>query len=252
FGSGATVGLTWSPHPPVSRPFDLLWPHLPYGEAFLENFPQRAFGRLFGGRTDWGIRVRARTLLVMAIAAVLAGRSSGKRTEELQGSALVNASVTDIAGNHAIFVATTRERSKDPKKVFAGGRSAVLNFARVNVTVPKSHEPGRIERKGRGASDDPAKYFMVSEVVGYDSPPKFQKAIDVDMAARGGRALIFVHGYNTGFDDAVYRLTQIAHDSGYPGTPVLFSWASGDSTTSYVYDKESAAAARDQLEVTLR
>jgi esterase/lipase superfamily enzyme len=188
----------------------------------------------------------------MAIAAVLAGCSSGKRTEELLGSALVNASVTDIAGNHAIFVATTRERSKDPKKVFAGGRSAVLNFARVNVTVPKSHEPGRIERKGRGASDDPAKYFMVSEVVGYDSPPKFQKAIDVDMAARGGRALIFVHGYNTGFDDAVYRLTQIAHDSGYPGTPVLFSWASGDSTTSYVYDKESAAAARDQLEVTLR
>ncbi|TIV09250.1 MAG: alpha/beta hydrolase, partial [Mesorhizobium sp.] len=51
---------------------------------------------------------------------------------------------------------------------------------------------------------------------------------------------------------AVYRLTQIVHDSGYPGTPVLFSWASGAKTTDYVYDKESAAAARDQLEVTLR
>ena len=39
--------------------------------------------------------------------------------------------------------------------------------------------------------------------------------------------MLFVHGYNTGFDTAVYRATQIAHDSGYPGTPVLFSWASG-------------------------
>ena len=47
-------------------------------------------------------------------------------------------------------------------------------------------------------------------------------------------------------------LTQIVHDSGYPGTPVLFSWASGAKTTDYVYDKESASAARDQLEVTLR
>jgi esterase/lipase superfamily enzyme len=64
--------------------------------------------------------------------------------------------------------------------------------------------------------------------------------------------MVFVHGYNTGFDDAVYRLTQIVHDSGYPGTPVLFSWASGAKTTDYVYDKESASVARDQLEVTLR
>jgi esterase/lipase superfamily enzyme len=198
------------------------------------------------------VRVRARLFLVMAMAALLAGCGGGKRTEELLGSAMVTASIADISGNHAIFVATTRKRSDNPDKVFDGERSAVLNFARVNVTVPKSHEPGTIERKGRGRSDDPSKYFMASEVVGYDTAPKFQKAIDVDMAARGGRALVFVHGYNTGFDDAVFRLTQIAHDSGYPGTPVLFSWASGASTTSYVYDKESAAAARDQLEVTLK
>ena len=33
---------------------------------------------------------------------------------------------------------------------------------------------------------------------------------------------------------------------------MLFSWASGAKTTDYVYDKESASAARDQLEVTLR
>jgi esterase/lipase superfamily enzyme len=64
--------------------------------------------------------------------------------------------------------------------------------------------------------------------------------------------MIFIHGYNTSFDSAVYRATQIAHDSGYPGTPVLFSWASGGSTKDYVYDRESASVARDQLEATLR
>jgi esterase/lipase superfamily enzyme len=185
------------------------------------------------------------------MALVLAG-CGGRQTEELLGSAVVTASIDQISGNHAIFVATTRKRAGSLNKVFDGERSATLSYARVNVTVPKIHQTGQIERKSRGASDDPSKYFMASEVVGLDSAQKFQATINKDLAARGGRALVFVHGYNTGFDDAVYRLTQIVHDSGYPGTPVLFSWASGASTTSYVYDKESAAAARDQLEATLK
>ena len=63
--------------------------------------------------------------------------------------------------------------------------------------------------------------------------------------------LVFIHGYNTGFDDGVYRVTQIAHDTRYPGTPILFSWASGAKTRDYVYDKDSSTAARDDLEETL-
>ncbi len=190
-------------------------------------------------------------LLAAALGLLVAGCGT-QRADQLLGSALVTPSVSQIAGNHAIFIATTRKRSSDPGKVFDGERSARLNFARVNVTVPGEHRIGQIERKKRGKSDDPSKYFMATDVTGYDTAPKFTKALDADIAARGGRVILFVHGYNTGFDDAVYRLAQIVHDAGYPGTPVLFSWASGASTTGYVYDKESASAARDQLEVTLR
>jgi esterase/lipase superfamily enzyme len=190
-------------------------------------------------------------LLVTALALLVAGCVSQK-TDEILGSAIVTASVSDIAGNHSIFVATTRQRSKDPGKVFDGGRAGDLNFARVNVTVPKAHETGEIERRSRGNSDDPAKYFMATDVAGYDSEPTFQAALNKDISARGDRVMVFVHGYNTSFDDAVYRLTQIVHDTGYAGTPVLFSWASGNRMRDYVYDKESAAAARDKLEETLR
>jgi esterase/lipase superfamily enzyme len=197
------------------------------------------------------MKLRLKNLLPVALALILVG-CGGHRTEELLGSAVVPVAVSQISGNHSIFIATTRKRSDDPNKVFDGERSATLNFARVNVTVPAIHKAGQIERKSRGKSDDPSKYFMASEVVGYPTAPKFSKALSADIAARGGRVMLFVHGYNTGFDAAVYRLTQIVHDAGYPGTPVLFSWASGASTTSYVYDKESASAARDQLEVTLR
>ncbi len=160
--------------------------------------------------------------------------------------------VSQIAGNHSIFIATTRERSSDKNTVFDGSRSATLNFGRVDVTVPVRHEVGQIERKGRGKSDDPSKYFMATNVLAYNTQPQFSEALRKDIAARGGRVMIFIHGYNTSFDSAVYRMAQIAHDSAYGGTPVLFSWASGGSTTDYVYDKESASAARDQLEATLR
>jgi esterase/lipase superfamily enzyme len=195
--------------------------------------------------------VRVARTCIVALSLLVSG-CMVQQTDVLLGDTIVGAPVTEIAGNHSIFVATTRDRSDNPAQVFDGARSARLNYARVNVTVPRIHEPGKIERAKRGASNDPTKYFTASEVVGYDTGPQFSAALSADVAARGGRAMVFVHGYNTGFDNAVYRVTQITHDAGYPGTPVLFSWASGGKTTGYVYDKESASAARDQLEAALR
>ena len=65
--------------------------------------------------------------------------------------------------------------------------------------------------------------------------------------------LVFVHGFNNRFDDAVYRLAQIVHDSRAPVIPVLFSWPSRGEVrlTSYAYDLESANYSRDALEELL-
>src|SRR5690606_28243896 len=92
-----------------------------------------------------------------------------------------------------------------------------------------------------------AKDFTAVDLTLFDSAAAFTTAV----AQKGERVLVFVHGYNTGFDDGVYRATQIAHDTRYPGTPILCSWASGARTRDYVYDKDSSTAARDDLEMTL-
>jgi esterase/lipase superfamily enzyme len=158
---------------------------------------------------------------------------------------------SDLAGTHEIFVATTRARAENVAQVFDGRRSPDLSLARIKVTVPAVHETGNVERpKGRVAN--PAKYFTASDLVAYPDEAAFVTALRADLARRGGRALVFIHGYNNLFDDAVYRTAQIVHDSGYDGTPVLFSWASGGRTVDYVYDRDSANAARDQLEDALR
>jgi esterase/lipase superfamily enzyme len=65
--------------------------------------------------------------------------------------------------------------------------------------------------------------------------------------------LVFVHGFNNQFDEAVYRFAQIVHDSGSPAVPVLFTWPSRGEVrlVAYTYDRESANYSRDALEKLL-
>ncbi len=199
------------------------------------------FGSVFPG----GFRVFA-LVLVLAVSGC-----AGQQAHELIAASVASVPASQIAGSHQIFVATTRAEAKDTRQVFSGERSDRVAYAKVDMTVPAVHKVGQIERAKRGAAD-PGKFFTAQSVSGYRDETAFSKALRADIARRGGRALVFIHGYNTQFDDAVYRITQIAHDANYKGTPVLFTWASAGRTVDYVYDNNSASAARDALEETLR
>jgi esterase/lipase superfamily enzyme len=199
------------------------------------------FGSVFPG----GFRVFA-LVLVLATSGC-----AGQQGHELIAASVASVPASQIAGSHQIFVATTRAEAKDTRQVFSGERSDRVAYAKVDMTVPTVHKVGQIERAKRGAAD-PGKFFTAQSVSGYRDETAFSKALRADIARRGGRALVFIHGYNTQFDDAVYRITQIAHDANYKGTPVLFTWASAGRAVDYVYDNNSASAARDALEETLR
>jgi esterase/lipase superfamily enzyme len=67
-----------------------------------------------------------------------------------------------------------------------------------------------------------------------------------------GRVLVFIHGFNNRFDDAVFRFAQIVHDSQAPVVPILFTWPSKGSVLAYGYDRESTAYSRNALEALLK
>ncbi|WP_312795416.1 alpha/beta hydrolase [Tianweitania sp.] len=162
------------------------------------------------------------------------------------------ASNPQVEADHDIFIATTRAKSDDPAYVYSGSRAEDgVSFARIDVTVPAVHQVGMIERS-RNNKPDPARFFTPTQIALYKEDGPFRRDLDADIKKKGGRALVFIHGYNTSFDEAVYRTTQIVHDAKYPGTPVLFTWASAGRTLDYVYDSNSATVARDSLEQTLR
>ncbi|KSV69121.1 esterase [Sinorhizobium sp. Sb3] len=63
-----------------------------------------------------------------------------------------------------------------------------------------------------------------------------------------GSVLVFIHGFNNHFEDAVFRFAQIVHDSGARSVPVLATWPSRGSLLAYGYDRESTNYTRNAVE----
>ena len=64
--------------------------------------------------------------------------------------------------------------------------------------------------------------------------------------------LVFVHGFNTPFDEARDRAAQIVADSRFGGVAVLFTWPTKHELFGYVSDKDNATASRDALQSLLQ
>ena len=159
-----------------------------------------------------------------------------------------------ITAEHTILVATTRERDMRPGTLFNGERTSSLDYASITVSVPPTHAPGKVELAS-SAPGKPESAFVVREAGYIDSDTAFIQSLNAQIAKRppgSRRVLLFIHGYNTMFAEGLYRFAQVVHDSKSVAVPVLFTWASRGKVSEYVYDNNSATAARDDLEHTLR
>jgi len=152
-----------------------------------------------------------------------------------------------------LFVATTRSPDKaEPGNMFGGERAAEPSYAAISVSIP----PDQLRKIGEvqwpHSSGDPSREMVTvrADILDHDKALKELHAAMRTSARR--QVLVFVHGYNNGFDEAVFRFAQIVHDSGTSATPVLFTWPSAANVLAYNYDRESATYSRDALETLLQ
>lgn len=139
--------------------------------------------------------------------------------------------------------------SEIPEKFYSEKRSTNLGFSSVVVSVPPTHVAGELER-AKTLPPDPQTEFAIIDPVVYERDTVFVSALNQALAKRppdDREILIFIHGYNNSTSDAVLRISQFVEDTGFNGVPVLFSWASANKTTQYVYDLNSVLAARPML-----
>lgn len=151
-----------------------------------------------------------------------------------------------------LLVATTRAPDANPAVLFSGERGTGLALTAVTVSIPPDgkREVGQVQWPKKLPSD-PMKTFTTVSVA-----PMLSAAQAKDWGrshmTKSRRVMVFVHGFNNRYEDAVYRFAQIVHDSGADVAPVIFTWPSRASIFDYNYDKESTNYSRDALEELLR
>ncbi|MBB3315677.1 esterase/lipase superfamily enzyme [Rhizobium sp. BK181] len=186
-----------------------------------------------------------RTLVPLLVAALLAGcgHPSGVMTPVALTAATPNTTKVSM------LVATTREPSGDPATLFNGERSPKPYLTAVDVSIPPKRASGTVQWPKR-LPPNPATDFAVTSVKEIDTVPQGRAWFRQNI--QGGHALVFIHGFNNKYEDSVFRLAQIVHDSDMHATPILFTWPSRAQLTAYEYDKESTNYSRTALEQALR
>src|SRR5262249_47780874 len=131
---------------------------------------------------------------------------------------------------------------------FTADRSMSISYGVSIVSIPKNHTIGNVERPkfsilrlGREAETDPD-HFRIKSI----TPP--DRDSFVTALKRGADSvLLFIHGYNVPFADALFKAAQIAFDANFAGSVVLFSWPSAGELVKYEQDRESAEFAVPHL-----
>ena len=193
------------------------------------------------------LKKRARGLYLcgpLAVAAALTGCGSAPGPGVLEPTMLSAVGSTQVR-----VLAVTNRKFEEDKGVFGAVRTLKVSYQAIGVSVPPAHAVGEIEWPD-GASGDPAKVFVTTSRSDLDET-RFRAQLRREMGA-SGEVLVFVHGFNTNYQEGVFRMAQIAADSGVDGAHVLFSWPSIGEVTGYIRDRESANFSRDQLERLMR
>lgn len=188
------------------------------------------------------MKIQALLLVFLAIPWLVAGCASRPGDDVLVP--VPGLSGADVVTLHATTnrVPPRNASLDDMESGFSVTRARTLSAARFSISVPPEHEPGNIEWPGR--DPDP----LVSMTVAAKQDMPLSALID-DVASGPGRAdvRIFVHGYNTSFQEGLFRLAQIVHDSGGEGAAILFSWPSNATVMGYAGDREAVTYSRDHL-----
>jgi esterase/lipase superfamily enzyme len=145
-----------------------------------------------------------------------------------------------------VFIASTRKGESGEAQ-----REQALDarYSLATMTVPPNHHAGSIEEPlwGRPSGRNDIALAGEREL----DPDEFRTELASHISGRVGvnrDVLVFVHGFNTSFDEARLRATQIAADAHFGGVMVLFTWPSKSDVFGYVSDKDSATASRDALQ----
>ena len=148
-----------------------------------------------------------------------------------------------LAGLTVVYRLQPKPEDRAIERMYGGGRGE-LELGACEVSVPKDHQVGELESPSvlrLEFREDPERHVVLLGV--HPEPAaEFYANLQACIAKSTGKeALVFIHGYNMGFETAVRRTAQIAYDLKFDGAPIVYSWPSQEGLLSYTVDETNVA-----------
>ncbi len=152
-----------------------------------------------------------------------------------------------------VFFATDRQPTPAAGATAFGGEfSSALRYGYSDVSIPREHRLGELE----GPSifrlefrNDPERHIVLLRVQPEPVADFNRRFASRAAASLRREALLFIHGFNVAFDDALRRAAQISYDLAFDGPTLVFSWPSQASLlpVDYRRDERNAQLSADHL-----
>lgn len=184
-------------------------------------------------------------LFVVAVAFIVL-RFRRRAADRPARSGFVTALVLLLGGGAAIWSAMTwndalrTHYSKHSGTTFGPRHNSEskIYYGYCDVSLPPTHSIGEVEEPLIGPEDED--YHVVLKRTEQLSDEAFFQAVrkTLDGRPKDRRdCFVFVHGYNSTFEQAARRTAQIHYDLKFPGAPIFFSWPSRGSLRHYPADR---------------
>jgi esterase/lipase superfamily enzyme len=131
----------------------------------------------------------------------------------------------------------------------------VLELGVCEVSIPPDHRVGHVESPSilrLEFREDPEKHVVLQRTVRLELDKFYASLKETIDESPNAQALVFIHGYNVGFDSAVKRTAQIVYDLKFQGAAVCYSWPSNAGIADYTRDEANVGWTVTQLEGFLR
>ncbi len=179
------------------------------------------------------------------------GKCSEAEKQFARAHAVAGPTIEDIP----VLFGTDRKRDDGkPSLAFGRERSKSMSFGVVVVTVPNPKRPTQAARQQPSekgtvliASADAEAATRLPQTCSSEPTNDLRRLFEDPSRSKPKQALIFIHGYNVSFENAVRRAAQIAYDIKFAGNVFAFSWPSHGRFWGYFSDSETVNLAVGDL-----
>ncbi len=138
----------------------------------------------------------------------------------------------------------------DPGKGFGSEIDDRIHFGKRIVRIPSSHRTGELGSplwKRLLLQIDDRITVDPATVMAADAFERDVRKFIAGLDPADRNVLVYIHGFNTNFDDAARRAAQLGFDLKVPGITVLYSWPSRGSLSAYFTDLSAIEASEAHI-----